>query len=206
MNDLVIGFDLDMTLIDSRPGIKAVYDALVEETGTFIDTELVVSRLGPPVEWELAHWFPEDRVQEMSDRYRALYPSIAIDRVQAWPGAAAALAAVREAGGRTVLITAKVAANARLHVESLGLDLDDVRGGAWREGKADALREASATAYVGDHEHDMIAAVLADVPGIGVSTGPSTPEELRAAGAVVVIDSLEGFPAVLTDLVSRDKA
>lgn len=202
MNDLVIGFDLDMTLIDSRPGIKAVYDALVEETGTYIDTDLVVSRLGPPVEWELAHWFPEERVQELGDRYRALYPSIAIDLVQAWPGAAAALDAVRAAGGRTVLITAKVADNARLHVEALGLDLDDVRGGAWREGKADALREVSATAYVGDHEHDMIAAGLAGVPGIGVSTGPSSPDELRAAGASVVIDSLEAFPAALADLLA----
>lgn len=202
MNDLVIGFDLDMTLIDSRPGIKAVYDALVEETGTYIDTDLVVSRLGPPVEWELAHWFPEAAVAEMSDRYRALYPSIAIERVQAWPGAATALEAVRAAGGRTVLITAKVADNARLHVEALGLDLDDVRGGAWREGKADALREVSATAYVGDHEHDMVAAGLAAVPGIGVSTGPSSPDELRAAGASVVIDSLEAFPAVLDDLLA----
>ncbi|KQY54641.1 haloacid dehalogenase [Aeromicrobium sp. Root495] len=194
-----------MTLIDSRPGIKAVYDALVEETGTFIDTELVVSRLGPPVEWELAHWFPEDQVQALGDRYRELYPDIAIDRVQAWPGAAAALAAVRAAGGRTVLITAKVADNARLHVEALGLDLDDVRGSAWREGKADALREVAATAYVGDHEHDMVAASLAGIPGIGVSTGPSSPDELRAAGAAVVIDSLESFPDALADLLARER-
>lgn len=44
---LTVGFDLDMTLIDSRPGIKAAYEALVAETGTPIDTDLVVSRLGP---------------------------------------------------------------------------------------------------------------------------------------------------------------
>ncbi|RYJ06441.1 MAG: HAD family hydrolase, partial [Actinomycetales bacterium] len=138
-------------------------------------------------------------------RYRELYPDIAIDRVQAWPGAAAALAAVRAAGGRTVLITAKVADNARLHVEALGLDLDDVRGGAWREGKADALRDVSATAYVGDHEHDMVAASLTGIPGIGVSTGPSSPDELRAAGAAVVIDSLESFPDALADLLARER-
>ena len=30
---LTVGFDLDMTLLDTRPGIKATYDALAAETG-----------------------------------------------------------------------------------------------------------------------------------------------------------------------------
>ena len=34
---LTVGFDLDMTLIDSRPGIHACYVALAERTGTSID-------------------------------------------------------------------------------------------------------------------------------------------------------------------------
>jgi phosphoglycolate phosphatase len=34
---LTVGFDLDMTLIDSRPGIKAAYDRLSAETGVYID-------------------------------------------------------------------------------------------------------------------------------------------------------------------------
>ncbi|MGC5412543.1 HAD family hydrolase, partial [Streptomyces sp. DT225] len=76
---LTVGFDLDMTLIDSRPGIKAVYDALVAETGTPIDTELVVSRLGPPLEDELAHWFPAADVPAVANRYRAMYPAYAIE-------------------------------------------------------------------------------------------------------------------------------
>ncbi len=47
---LVVGFDLDMTLVDSRPGIAATLRALSAETGVFIDAELVVSRLGPTLE------------------------------------------------------------------------------------------------------------------------------------------------------------
>ena len=65
---MITGFDLDMTLIDSRPGIKAVYDQLAVETGAHIDTDLVVSRLGPPVEWELEHWLPEPEVKHRADR------------------------------------------------------------------------------------------------------------------------------------------
>ncbi|CAO0837165.1 hypothetical protein SMICM17S_05890 [Streptomyces microflavus] len=41
---LTVGFDLDMTLIDSRPGIAAAYRALSAETGVRIDDALVVSR------------------------------------------------------------------------------------------------------------------------------------------------------------------
>src|SRR5690606_37442156 len=48
-----IGFDLDMTLVDSRPGIRAVYEELSRQTGVFIDAELAVFRLGPPLTWEL---------------------------------------------------------------------------------------------------------------------------------------------------------
>ena len=44
-----VGFDLDMTLIDSRPGIAAAFAELSARTGVAIDTDQVVSRLGPPL-------------------------------------------------------------------------------------------------------------------------------------------------------------
>ena len=40
MSDAV-GFDLDMTLIDSRPGIAATYRALTAKTGVHVDADLV---------------------------------------------------------------------------------------------------------------------------------------------------------------------
>jgi phosphoglycolate phosphatase len=189
----VTGFDLDMTLIDSRPGIRAVYDQLVVESGAAIDCDLVVSRLGPPVEWELAHWVPESDVMKWADRYRELYPQIALPLVSALPGAHAALEAAQRLG-RTILITAKNGPSAQLHVDQLGLAIDQVFGRAWREGKSTVLREQGATAYVGDHIHDMEAAQLAGVPGIGVTTGPSSADDLQRAGAAAVLTSLEAFP------------
>ncbi|MGH1561782.1 HAD family hydrolase [Mumia sp. DW29H23] len=193
----LVGFDLDMTLIDSRPGIKAVYDELSARTGADIDSDLVVSRLGPPVEMELGHWFPHADVPAMADLYRSLYPQIAIERITLLPGAAEAFAAVRDRGGRVAVITAKNAPDAGRHLDHLGLHADEVRGRAWRTGKADALRELGAVAYVGDHVHDMEAAVLAEIPGVAVTTGPSSPEELEAAGAVRVVTSLAEIPGVL---------
>lgn len=193
---MTIGFDLDMTLIDSRPGIKAVYEQVVVESGAAIDTDLVVSRLGPPVEWELAHWLPEAEVKHWADRYRELYPLIALDLVTALPGAHDAVEAANKVGP-TILITAKHAPNARLHVDRLGLAVGEVFGGTWREAKGVVLRDQGATTYVGDHVHDMDAARFAGVVGVGVTTGPSTADDLREAGADTVLTTLEDFPGWL---------
>jgi len=191
------GFDLDMTLIDSRPGIKAVYDQIVIESGAVIDTDLVVSRLGPPVEWELAQWLPEADATHWADRYRELYPSIALELITTLPGAHEALDAARSRG-RTILITAKNGPSAQLHVDRLGLAIDEVFGRAWREGKADVLRAQGATTYVGDHVHDMEAARSSGAFGIGVTTGPSSAEELLDAGAGTVLTSLSDLPEWLS--------
>ena len=178
-----------MTLIDSRPGIKSVYDELSRQTGVPIDSSLVVSRLGPPLESELANWFRDGHVNEMADRYRALYPELALPLIEPLSGAVDAIAAVRERG-RAIVITAKNAHNALLHVKSLGFTSDDVYGGVWRLGKTDVLRAEGADMYIGDHIHDMDAATAADVLGVGVTTGPSSAADLREHGAAVVLGSL----------------
>lgn len=198
-----IGFDLDMTLIDSRPGIGAVYTALAAETGTHIDVELAISRLGPPLTWELAHWFPAEDVPAMADRYRAMYPDVAVPRVRAMPGAHEALSVARE-HGRAIVITAKLGVNAAMHLDLLGLAYDAVIGDAWREQKAAALTREGADTYIGDHVHDMEAAQMAGIRGIGVATGPCSVEELTAAGAHVAVGSLLDVPARLTGVGSAD--
>jgi phosphoglycolate phosphatase-like HAD superfamily hydrolase len=43
----------------------------------------------------------------------------------------------------------------------------------------------------------MVAAVMAGIPGLGVTTGSSTQQELIDAGAKHVVPSLSEFPAWL---------
>ncbi|MFJ8230654.1 HAD family hydrolase [Streptomyces sp. NPDC094448] len=192
-----VGFDLDMTLIDSRAGIRATYRRLAEETGVWIDADLAVTRLGPPLEQELAHWFPDDRIQAMGDRYREIYPEYAIGPTRALPGAREAVRAVQECGGRAIVVTAKHEPNARLHLDRLGITPDAVIGWLWAEGKAEALREYGAGVYVGDHTGDVRGAHTAGALAVSVPTGPCDAAELRAAGADVVLDDLTEFPAWL---------
>ncbi|SEK20466.1 HAD family hydrolase [Streptacidiphilus jiangxiensis] len=194
---LAVGFDLDMTLIDSRPGIARAYELLSRETGTPIDSELVVSRLGPPVEIEMAHWFPAEEVASMSDRYRALYAENGVAGVTPLPGALEALAAVRAAGGRTVVVTGKYTPNAKLNLAALDMRVDALHGDVFAAGKAEALRAEGVSVYVGDHLGDVEGARVAGALAVAVATGPYDQESLRAAGADVVLADLTAFPAWL---------
>ncbi|MFI6762744.1 HAD family hydrolase [Micromonospora sp. NPDC050417] len=196
-----VGFDLDMTLIDSRPGIAATYRELTARTGVRVDADLAVSRLGPPLRQELSYWFPPEEVESAVHTFRSLYPAYAVTPTVLLPGAAETLAAVQAAGLRVLVVTSKLGRLARLHVEHLGLPVDEVAGDLFAEQKATALREHDARLYVGDHVADMTAARIAGVPGVGVASGPCDVDELRAAGAELVLDDLTGFPAALSGLL-----
>jgi phosphoglycolate phosphatase len=191
---LVVGFDLDLTLIDSRPGIAATLRALSNRTGIFIDADAAVTRLGPPLEVELALWFAPDSVDAAADGFRELYPSAAITTSPALPGVAESFAAIRALHGRIVLITGKYEPNARLHLAHLGLDVEAVVGWAWAQGKTDAMLEHGVNVYLGDHPADMAAARAVPAAAIGLLTGEHGADELRAAGADEVFDDLTGFP------------
>ncbi|MEU4565678.1 HAD family hydrolase [Micromonospora sp. NPDC023956] len=197
MPPLTVGFDLDMTLVDSRPGIAATYRALTARTGVPVDVDAVVARLGPPLHTEIARWFPPAEVETAVALYRELYPAYAITPTVPLPGALAALDAVRAHGGRVLVVTSKHGPLARLHLDHLGLTVDELAGDLFAEEKATALVTQGATHYVGDHVADMVAARTARIPGIGVATGPCTAAELRAAGADLVLDDLTGFPAAM---------
>jgi phosphoglycolate phosphatase len=194
MPPLVVGFDLDMTLIDSREGVRVAMVALVAETGAPIDPDVVAGRLGPPLEQELAEWVPAEQIDPLADRYRELYAEMGIVGTVALPGAADAFDAVRAAGGRVLVVTAKFEPNAWMCLEETNLVADTVVG--WRHGpqKGETLLEHGATVYVGDTPPDMNAAHLAHAVAVGVPSGPFTADELRAAGADIVLDCLLDFP------------
>nr|WP_041833113.1 HAD hydrolase-like protein [Actinoplanes sp. N902-109] len=189
-----------MTLIDSRPGIRAAYQALTAATGVFVDADLAVTRLGPPLRTELRNWFPEEDVEQAVTTYRSLYPDYAIAPTVPTPGAVAALAAVRDKGLRVVVVTSKLGRLAQLHLDHLGLAYDELAGDLFAEGKAAALTQHGVRWYVGDHVADMVAARTAQVPGIAVSTGPCSADELAAAGAAHVLSDLTSFPALLAEI------
>ena len=196
---LAVGFDLDMTLIDTVPGFGRVLEVLGEELGVEFPVAELTSRLGPPLETMLAPYLAPQAIGPAGERFRALYPDHAIASVPVLPGAHEALAAVRAHRGRTVVVTGKFPANARRHQAHLDLDVDVLEGWVWGVGKAEVMRREGVSVYVGDHVHDVEGALAADAVSVSVLTGGCTAEELYEAGTHAVLDSLEDFPAWLDE-------
>lgn len=200
MTPAPVGFDLDMTLIDSQRAILASFAGVAAVTGVKIEREGVLSRLGIKLQDELAHWFPPGDIEEAVRIYRAHYLRLIGPCTTALPGAADSLAAVRAAGARAVVITAKADLPARLSLDSVGLRADEIVADAHGPEKATVLTLIGAAAYVGDTPADMAAAVTAGVRAVGVATGSFGEAELRAAGAADVLSSLAEFPALFREI------
>jgi phosphoglycolate phosphatase len=190
-----VGFDLDMTLIDSRPAIMASFEATSRDMSAGIDLDAVDGRLGIKLEDELAYWFPPERVAEAAACYRRHYVRLAAEKTSALPGAREALAAVRAAGERAVIITAKHPVSVGPSLRAAGLTADELFTHVHGPEKAEVLRRLSAAAYVGDTPPDIAAGISAGVRAVGVATGSFSASQLRRAGADLVLTTLEAFPA-----------
>jgi phosphoglycolate phosphatase len=191
-----VGFDLDMTLIDSRRAIMAAFAAVAADTGVPIDPAAVDSRLGLRLEDELSYWLPPGQVPGAMRIYREHYLRLAGPMTTMLPGARESIAAVRARGARAVVITAKYEVSARLSLDSVGLSADDLVADVHGPQKAAVLAGLRAAVYVGDTPADMAAAVQAGVRAVGVATGSFTDSDLRAAGADEVLTTLSDFPAL----------
>jgi phosphoglycolate phosphatase len=193
-----IGFDLDLTLIDSRAAIMAAWLAVAAEFGVRIDLDDVDQRMGIKLEDEVAYWFPAESQQRAAAIYRRHYVRLAPALTTLLPGAQTALTAVREAGERAVIITAKHPVSVERSLAAVGLQPDDLFAHVHGPEKAAVLVRIAAVAYVGDTPADMTAGQTAGVAAIGVPTGSFSAGELRESGAEVILTSLLDFPAWYT--------
>lgn len=129
-----VGFDLDMTLIDSRRGVARAIDVVAAEFGLELRGAELAERLGPPLGMILADGgAPEELIPELVGRYRELYPDV-VAEVPAMDGAEAAVEAVVGAGGRVVVVTGPCSAE---ELEAAGAEvvLADLTGfPAWWAG------------------------------------------------------------------------
>jgi phosphoglycolate phosphatase len=192
----VVGFDLDMTLIDSRPQILESFRALAGETDTAIDLDVVEDRLGIKLEDELASWFSADDIVEAAATYRRHYVQLASVGTVALPGAHDALAAVRASGRTVAIITAKHRTSVVPCLDATGIRAETLHPFVHGQEKAEVLTSIGAMMYVGDTPDDMIAARSAGVVAIGVATGAFTADELLQAGATTALHALTAFPDI----------
>jgi phosphoglycolate phosphatase len=191
---LVVGFDLDMTLVDSADGIVAAVAHVVNAHGRTVDDEAVRATLGLPLDLVFPRFIDDVPYPVLLAEYRTFYAEHGIPTTRPLPGAADALECVRAAGGRILIVTAKHATQARAVLDVAGLMADDVAGESFAEQKGEVLLTYGASIYVGDHVGDIAGAKRANAAAVGVATGPTSSAELAAAGADVVFEDLSPFP------------
>jgi phosphoglycolate phosphatase len=199
MQEPIVGFDLDLTLLDTRPGIVRSMQALSADTGVPIDADVVIGRLGAKLEVELAEWFPAGEVRAAANLYRKHYHEFCVDGgTLLLPGARASVDAVRALDGTVLIVTAKSEPLSYRCLDEVGIKPDLIAGHVHGDEKRDALLAHNADVYVGDIIADVRAGLGAGVATVGVTTGMNSRAELEAAGATVVFDTLEQFPAWLS--------
>ena len=195
-----VGFDLDLTLINSRPAIMAAWRAVAEETGVRIDPAAVDSRMGIKLEDEVEFWFPAEQAEGAAACYRRHYIQLAPKLTTLLPGAADAVAAVRAAGERAVIITAKHQVSVEPSLAAVKLDADEVFTHVHGPEKAVVLERLGGRGvrggYAGGHG--------GRAHGAGDRRRRAVPDLSRRAicrppGARVVLGSLEEFPAWYAD-------
>lgn len=197
---LVVGFDLDMTLVDSRRGIVECMQRVLQARGVTATEQELWPLIGAPLLDNLALFLPDEQVHAAADDYRADYLVHAVEVTTPLPGAHELVDVIHEAGGTVLVVSAKNPAAVHAVLEHVGIEPDVVVGELFSHDKAGPLRERHATAYVGDHSGDMQAARSAGVHGVGVTTGPADAATLRAAGADLVVEDLHELIPRLAEL------
>lgn len=190
---LCVGFDLDMTLVDSRRGIVSTLDTVLSAHGVRANPEDLWSYIGHPLPASLGRYLPEADIPAAVEAYRAEYLRSAVTVTTALPGAEESVRAVHDLGGRVVVVSAKVRAAVVVVLESVGLIADAVVGDVFGHDKGAALRAEGVQVYVGDHVGDVVGARAAGALAVAVLTGPNARDELERAGADLVLEDLSGF-------------
>jgi len=202
---LTVGFDLDLTLVDSMERIISASIRAFRDFGVEVRAEDLRPHLGNLFINTAATIAPGIDADVMMLRYRHYYDEFDAPRTLPMPGAAESLRAVRAAGGRTVVVSAKFTPAVHRALDEAGLTalVDVVYGELFAEDKATALIAEGVSIYVGDHPGDMVAARVANTFAVGVTTGVNDKPALYAAGADLALPSLERFVTWLPRHVSE---
>ena len=210
-------FDLDGTLINSQEGItKGVQYALREYLGIDEpDLESLRCFIGPPLAlmFDQKYHVPAEKIEPTVSKYREYYDSVGMNECELYPGVTETLKHLHEKGYVIGLASSKPEVSCVQILENQGVAgyFDYIVGasiGPERREKVLVLEEAfrrmgvsdpSEVVLIGDTKYDAIGAVKAGIDCIGVTYGFGTREELFAAGAVAVFDTLEEVEAYLDE-------
>lgn len=212
-NNQYIFFDLDGTLADPTEGIsRSVIHALTQMNRPIPDETTLRKFFGPPLRKsfrELAA-MTADEAETAVAHYRAYFAKNGIYENIMYPGVGDLLRELSDTGRTLILATFKPTVYAKGILESFGVlkyfsHLSDVKLADDFNSKTGIIKdllyragvqELNGCVMVGDRSYDMEAAKEAGIRAIGVLYGFGSREELVAAGADAVVDTVSQLRAL----------
>ncbi|MCW4454671.1 HAD-IA family hydrolase [Flavobacterium sp. MXW15] len=205
-------FDLDGTLIESSLGITRCVAYALEKMDQPIPSESELRRwIGPALRTSFTPVFGDpERVEQAVHHYRERFDSDGWREHEIYPEIGNVVRALKQAGHRLAVVTAKNEPHAQRIVEHLpfGDCFEDVIGATpdgSRSHKPELVAEALARLslqparcwMIGDRQMDIEGARHHDMRNIGVLWGFGGEAELRAAGALHLAQRPHDLPALL---------
>ena len=198
-------FDVDGTLIHSRPGIMNSFAYAFQQMG--VDPAGIdLSRyLGPPLRWSFSqHFSDESQVERAVELYRNQYEKQGMHECSLFPGVMKMLETLREQGIFLATATSKPTEVVTPILEEQGiLSLFDRVGGASMDKSVDTktavIRQVlqdprlcgKSILMVGDRQDDMQGAHDCGLPTVGVLYGYGSREELAAWNPLLLAGDCE---------------
>lgn len=204
MRDII--FDLDGTLIDSRECIFGIYKKLFGELGIPIPAESVMKKfIGPPVEFVIKDYLPEDKRAAACERFRTLYREIDLKTAnKLFDGVYEMLNTLFLGGKRLFIASTKNESMAIKVCSLLGIDkfFTGIYGSRYELGRLtkrlvlDAVIEENGidkgkTVLIGDTHFDAEGATESGIPVAIVRYGFGEETELRKYKVAAYFDTPE---------------
>ncbi len=175
-----IGFDLDMTLVDSNLGLVKTLSKIFPEKSEIQEDWFVQKISGLPLKEILNFLAQEDQIAMVEKAFLDLYPSIGVGHSKLYPGAIAALNCVRKSGYEPIIVSAKSPINLNKMISHFELPVKLAVGGVHGLGKSKVLQKNNAKLYVGDQESDVFSAHKAGISAVRIVARDANPEFTNA--------------------------
>lgn len=200
-------FDLDGTLTDSGEGIINCATLALRHFGLPIPSyQEMRTFVGPPLQDSFIRFgVPADRAEEAVQVYRSRYVPTGMFENAPYPGIRELLDALQAEGCTLYVATSKPEEMsvailnrfdlARYFYRICGASIDTSR--STKDAVIAYLLEESGSkedmVMVGDTKYDILGAKAHGIPAIGVSWGYGDVEEMKAAGAVGIADTMDAL-------------
>jgi phosphoglycolate phosphatase len=215
MTPTLVLFDLDGTLVDSRPGIVHSLRMALEQSGVTLAADHDFTWCIGASLWKIFEHYLETkdrtRLEGAVAAYRHIYRDGPMFEYDIYDGVATTLATLKAQGARIAIATAKVHEYAReiISVSEFAMHIDHVYGSELdgrNVEKQDLIRmilheervPAHEVVMIGDRHHDIDGALANGVAAIGVHYGYGSAEELAHSHATV--DHAAHIPSVISSL------